>query len=315
MFLSIASILAGLVLLYAGAEGLVRGSSSLALRIGITRLVVGLTVVALGTSSPELVVSIKAALEGGADIAVGNVVGSNIMNIALILGVAALIYPLKKTNDLIRVQIPVMIGVSVILLMMLTDGSLDRWEGSILVLGIICYTVFSILQAKTGGNRKTPDREEPYVPKARQNILRDVVLIVFGGLLLVWGGHLFVTGAVAVAQVVGMSQAVIGLTIVAVGTSLPELATSVVASFKKENDISVGNIVGSNIFNILAVLGIVSVISPLITETIRPFDLAVMLATAVLVFVLAVSGRRLNRWEGGLLVVMYVAYVSFRIVM
>ncbi|MBN2225443.1 MAG: calcium/sodium antiporter [Deltaproteobacteria bacterium] len=315
MFLSTGYIIAGLVLLYAGAEGLVRGSSSLALRMGITRLVVGLTVVALGTSSPELVVGIKAALEGGADIAVGNVVGSNIMNVALILGIAALIYPLKKTNDLIRVQIPVMIGVSVILLMMLADGSLDRWEGTLLVLGIICYTVFSIAQAKTSDNTKTLGGEEPYVPKGQRSLLRDVMFVLSGGLLLVWGGNLFVTGAVAVAHVLGMSQAVIGLTIVAIGTSLPELATSVVASFKKENDISVGNIVGSNIFNILAILGIVSLISPLITETIRPFDLAVMLATAVLVFVLAISGRRLNRWEGGILVIIYVAYVSFRVVM
>ncbi len=300
MLVSIAFLTIGLLLLYGGAEGLVRGSSSLALKMGITRLVVGLTVVALGTSSPELAVGIRAALDGNADIAVGNVIGSNIMNIALILGIASLIYPLRKTRDLVIIQIPIMILVSVLLLMMLMDGSVERWEGLLLVSGIVCYTVFSIARAKAQEKKKALGIDQPYIPRENPRVWRDVVFVFFGGALLIAGGYLFVTGAVTIAQMMGMSQAVIGLTIVAVGTSLPELTTSVVASIRKENDISIGNIIGSNIFNILAILGIVSLISPLETETIRISDLVAMIAVAVLAFLLALSSRRLHRVEGGI---------------
>lgn len=313
MTFSIAVLIVGLALLYGGAEGLVRGSSSLALRMGITRLVVGLTVVALGTSSPELVVSIRAALEGSGDIAVGNVIGSNIMNIALILGIASIIYPLRKTKDLVIIQIPIMILVSVVLLVMLTDGSVERWEGLLLLSGIVCYTVFSITRGKVQEMKKTLEIDQPYIPRENPRVWRDIAFVFFGGASLIVGGNLFVTGAVDIAQTMGMSQAVIGLTVVAVGTSLPELATSTVASIRKENDISVGNIVGSNIFNILAILGIVSLISPLAVENIQTLDLAAMIVVAALALILAVSSRRLHRLEGGILVLMYCAYVWYRI--
>lgn len=313
MLFSIATLIAGLALLYGGAEGLVRGSASLALRLGITRLVVGLTVVGFGTSSPELVVSIEAALEGNPDIAVGNVIGSNIMNIALILGVVSLIYPLRKTRDLVCIQIPIMIAASLLLFVILMDGTIERWEGVLLVAGIVCYTIFSIKHGKSEERRKICDHDEPYIPKEEPRVWVDIPFVVVGSMFLIGGGYLFVTGAVNIAHMMGMSQAAIGLTIVAVGTSLPELSTSVVASIRRENDISVGNIVGSNIFNILAILGIVSLISPLTIKTIQNFDLAVMIGVAVFALVLAVSDRRFHRWEGGVLVLIYVAYVFLRV--
>jgi cation:H+ antiporter len=313
MFLTIAYLVAGLLLLYGGAEGLVRGSSSLSLRMGVTRLVVGLTVVAFGTSSPELVVSVEAALKGSPDIAVGNVVGSNIMNIALILGIACMIYPIRKSGSLLFIQIPIMIAVSAALLLVLMDGKIQRWEGLLLLSGIVCYTAFSIAHAKSIKRKRARDGDAPYVPEAKRKLWLDSAYIGIGGASLVAGGILLIRGAVSIASAIGISQAVIGLTVAAVGTSLPELATSVVASVRGESDISMGNIVGSNIFNILAILGIASLISPLVIENIRIVDLAAMLGAAVLAFVVAASNSRFHRWEGGILVGLYLAYIFYRV--
>jgi len=306
------TILVGLALLSIGAEALVRGSAALALRLGITPLVVGLTVVAFGTSSPELVVSVKASLDDNGAIALGNVVGSNICNIALILGVAALIKPVRIEAQVIRREIPILIFASILLWAMLAGGELQRWMGLLLTVGLVAYIAFSYGGARAEKNEAVRDEfaEALPAPEARRAWV-DVLFVLVGLAMLLFGANLFVDGAVAVAERFGVSQAVIGLTIVAVGTSLPELATSIVAAFKGEGDIAVGNAVGSSIFNILCILGVAALIRPMATTGISMVDLAVMTACAVLVMPMMRSGFCLNRWEGIFLLAVYVGYLYY----
>lgn len=310
MTLNLVLLLVGIFLLYAGAEGLVRGSVALAQRLKLTPLVIGLTVVAFGTSTPEMVVSVGAALSGSASIAAGNVVGSNIANIALILGLSAAIFPLAVNLRIIRIDIPIMVLISVALAVLLLDESLGRVEGAVLAAGLIAYTVFSLW----AGRKETAQAQhmfEETIPKETKSVGVSTAFVVGGLILLVLGARSLVTGAVAIAETLGMSEAVIGLTIVAVGTSLPELATSVLAAFKKEGDIAVGNIVGSNIFNILGILGVASLTKPLENTGMSVVDLGLMIVLAVLLLPLARSGWRVNRWEGGALLAAYVAYVVY----
>jgi len=306
------TILVGLALLSIGAEALVRGSAALALRLGITPLVVGLTVVAFGTSSPELVVSVKASLDDNGAIALGNVVGSNICNIALILGVAALIKPVRIEAQVIRREIPILIFASILLWAMLAGGELQRWMGLLLTVGLVAYIAFSYGGARAEKNEAVRDEfaEALPAPEARRAWV-DVLFVLVGLAMLLLGANLFVDGAVAVAERFGVSQAIIGLTIVAVGTSLPELATSIVAAFKGEGDIAVGNAVGSSIFNILCILGVAALIRPMATTGISMVDLAVMTACAVLVMPMMRSGFCLNRWEGIFLLAVYVGYLYY----
>ena len=306
------AILVGLALLSIGAEALVRGSAALALRLGITPLVVGLTVVAFGTSSPELVVSVKASLDDNGAIALGNVVGSNICNIALILGVSALIKPVRIEAQVIRREIPILIFASVLLWAMLAGGELQRWMGLLLTAGLVAYVAFSYIGARAEKNEAVREEfaEALPAPEARRPWV-DVLFVLVGLAMLLFGANLFVDGAVAVAERFGVSQAVIGLTIVAVGTSLPELATSIVAAFKGEGDIAVGNAVGSSIFNILCILGVASLIRPLPTTGISMIDLGVMTACALLVMPMMRSGFCLNRWEGIFLLAVYVGYLYY----
>ncbi len=300
-------LIAGLVLLYAGAELLVRGSAALALRLGLTPLVVGLTVVAFGTSSPELVVSVKAALDGRSAISLGNVVGSNIVNIALVLGLSALIRPLQVNAQVVRLQLPVMIIVSVVAWLFLADGYLSRFEGFFFVLGIIAYTGASIRLA-----HKEAGVHPVHIAQAsKQKLRRAVAGVITGLVLLLFGAAFLVHGAVSFASMLGVSEAVIGLTLVAAGTSLPELATSVIATIKREGDISIGNVVGSNIFNILAILGIAALVTPLAVEGIRPGDFMVMIGVSLLTLPLMRSGFVLNRWEGLLLLICYCGYLYY----
>lgn len=314
MLISLLLIVGGLALLYFGAEGLVRGSAALALRLGLTPLVVGLTVVAFGTSSPELVVSLGAALGGSSDIALGNVIGSNISNVALILGLTVLVRPAPVQAQLLRLDVPVMIGCSALLFVLLLDGGIDRLEGAVLALGAVGYTAFNLWYA-----RRKPDvvgrmlGEEPAeaLPQPRGSAWRDVAFVLVGLGLLVVGARLLVEGAVAVAERFGLSEAFIGLTIVAIGTSLPELATSIVAALKGEGDLAIGNVVGSNVFNILGILGFSSLVHPLQGSGIGPVDLGVMLVLAVGVLVLMRSGYRLVRWEGALLLLGYAGYIYY----
>jgi cation:H+ antiporter len=302
-------MLGGLVLLAGGAEGLVRGSSALALRFGVTPLVVGLTVVAFGTGSPELFVSVEAAARGEGGIALGNVVGSNISNVALILGLSALARPMKVRSELIRREVPLMIAVTLLLCLLLYDGALSRVEGVILAAGSVAYTAFAYVSARRDRSKAVAEEFEEALEQPKRAAWLDAAFVVAGFALLLVGARLLLAGATVVAAQFGISQVVIGLTIVAIGTSLPELATSVVASMRGEADVAFGNVIGSNILNILLILGVAAMIRPIETQGLRPLDLGVLVASAVLVLPLMWRGWVLNRWEGALLLVGYVAYL------
>ena len=303
------SILGGLVLLIGGAEGLVRGSSALARRLGVPPLVIGLTIVAFGTSTPELVVSLGAALDVMGGLAVGNVVGSNIFNIAFILGLSATIRPLKVELRVVRFGMPVLLAASFLLLFVLWNGGISRPEGAILALGLVLYS-----WAAVGAEKRTPARDgggEPLegLPGTPGKIAPSLTFIAAGLIALVLGSHLFVEGAVALARVWGVSEAVIGLTLVAAGTSLPELATSVVAAARGETDIAIGNVVGSNIFNILGILGLAGVVSPLTSSGIGPNDKLAMIVTALVLLPFLRTGFTLTRAEGLVLIGLYGGYL------
>ncbi len=291
------------VLLFIGAELLVRGGAGLALRLGLTSLVVGLTVVAYGTSSPELLVSVKAAMAGQPGIAVGNVIGSNIFNIAVILGLAALIKPIAVHATALRRDAPVMVGVTLMGITVLWNGRIDRWEGALLLVASVAYTWWVVRHA-----RQAPlATEEDFKPMK----LWHALLYVAAGLgVLVLGSQLLVENAVFMARSWGISEAVIGLTIIAAGTSMPELATSVVGAIRGQSDIAMGNVIGSNIFNILFVLGLASVIHPIEAAGIKPIDQGAMLVFAVVLLPFMWTGRRLGRIEGLLLLAGYGVYLA-----
>lgn len=302
----------GLVLLVAGAELLVRGASRLAASLGIAPLVIGLTIVAFGTSAPEMAVSLQSALAGQGDIAFGNVIGSNIFNVLFILGLSALIAPLVVHVHLVRVDVPVMIGLSLLCLALSLDLRITRLEGLLLFAGIVAYT-FWLFRA----SRKEPDAATaaPVYP-AGGSRFADAGRIVVGLALLVLGSRWLVAGAVAIAQSFGMSELVIGLTVVAAGTSLPEVATSVLASVKGERDIAVGNVVGSNIFNILAVLGATALVAPAgvpVATAARDFDAPVMVVVAVACLPIFFTGYVISRWEGFIFLGYYAAYTTYLI--
>jgi cation:H+ antiporter len=301
----------GLVLLYFGAEGLVRGSSSLALRLGVGPLLVGLTVVAFGTSTPELVVSLKAAYLGQGDISVGNVVGSNICNIGLILGFCALIIPIKVASQIVRVDTPIMIGVTALAMALLYDGALTRVEGIILFILLLVYVLFSIRLARKQVSDPLAGEFSEEIKISKWGTWEDIAFIVGGLVMLVFGARFLVEAAIDIAKAFGLSEAVIGLTIVAVGTSLPEFATSLVAALKKEADIAVGNIVGSNIFNILGILGISSAVTPLSSAGITAIDLGVMMLFALVLWIFSRTGHLLTRFEGFLMLAGYAGYVAW----
>jgi cation:H+ antiporter len=298
------SIVTGILLLYIGAESLVRGSSRLAAHFGIPPLIIGLTIVAFGTSAPELTVSISAALKGANDVAIGNVVGSNIFNIAVILGITALIRPPSVHLDLIRREIPFMIFVSMLGFGLVFYGHVTRIAGIALFLGLCGYTFFSIRAAKGQPDGEQSDRSVEPSP-----VWLCGVLIIAGLAVLVLGSNLFVAGSVAIARDFGVSEAIIGLTIVAAGTSLPELATSLVAAIKKESDVAIGNIVGSNIFNILCILGLTSSIMPMEVGGIGMKDAAFMFGLSILLLPFAFSQRSISRVEGFVFLSIYGIYL------
>jgi cation:H+ antiporter len=311
MTLAIIYLLAGLVLLYYGAEALVRGSSSLALRLGLSPLVVGLTVVAFGTSTPELMVSLKAALAGQADISVGNVVGSNICNIGLILGICALVTPIATTSQIVRIDIPIMLAITAITIFLLADGTIGLPEGIFLTTLLVAYIVFSIGLARRQPADSLGTEFGEEVKISKRGLAIDLLMVAGGLVLLVFGARFLVDGAVIIARTFGWTEALIGLTVIAVGTSLPELATSLVAAIKKEADIAVGNIVGSNIFNLLGILGITAIVHPLAATGIGRIDYAVMAVFALVLWPMAYHQKRITRLEGAILLAGYVAYVSW----
>ncbi|MGL5668661.1 MAG: calcium/sodium antiporter [Shewanella sp.] len=300
------SIIGGFIILTLGAEALVRGASSIALRLGITPLVIGLTIVAFGTSAPELAVSVKSALAGNSGIALGNVIGSNIANIGLILAITALIRPIQVQSQMVRRDIPLMILASMLFWGLLLDGELSLIDGVILLSLLVGYLVFSYFSAKN-----TTDADGEIIEEGPKNPLLSVAFIIVGIGMLVGGGILFVNGAVDLAKVFGVSEVIIGLTIVAIGTSMPELVTSVLAALKGESDIAIGNIVGSNIFNILGILGVTAVVYPVSGLGFQPLDFIVMLALAVVILPFAWSGLRIGRREGATLLIAYLGYMVY----
>jgi cation:H+ antiporter len=310
MTLDVLILLAGLVVLVAGAEALVRGSSRLAAALGVTPLVIGLTLVAYGTSAPEMAVSARAALSDRSTIALGNVIGSNIFNLLAILGLSALVKPLVVHRTLVRRDVPVMIAVSAATYLMALDGRMSRVDGLILVLGAVAYTWSTVRTA-----RRHPEDAPPVaLPDAtgRGFAARQVLLALAGLALLVLGSRWLVDGATAIARALSVSELVIGLTIVAAGTSLPELATSVLATMRGQRDIAVGNVVGSNIFNLVGILGVAALLAPGGLEVPRSslrFDLPLAVAAAFACLPVFISGLQISRIEGLLFFASYVGYL------
>lgn len=308
----LAFIALALVMLFVGAESLVRGSASLALRAGLSRLMVGLTIVAFGTSSPELVVSLEAALSGQGDIAVGNAIGSNSFNIGVILGVAALVCPIPVHRQIIKIDAPIALSVALLLPLFLRDQTIGRVEGTLLAAGIIAYTWLNAVRARKETETDALSGDDVTLPAVSGHWGKDIAFIVGGLGVLVLGSHLLVEHSVALASQFGVSEAVIGLTIVAAGTSMPELATSLIAAVRKQPDIAVGNVVGSNVFNILGILGLSSVVSPLHAPGVSTLDVVTMIVFTVLLIPLLYTGRLLHRLEGFVLLGSYCLYVVTR---
>jgi cation:H+ antiporter len=312
---------AGLLALVAGANALVRGASRLALSFGISPLVVGLTIVAFGTSAPEMAVSTGAVLNGQTDIAIGNVVGSNIFNVLFILGASALIAPLVVHVQLIRQEVPIMLGAALLLLAMGLDGNISFVEGGLLLALMVAYTVFLVVQSRKESAANTGEYEAELQPAEASDwdakLPAQLGLIVVGLVLLVLGSDWLVSASVVFAKALGVSDLVIGLTIVAAGTSMPEVATSLTAAFKGERDIAVGNVVGSNTFNILGCIGLSGLAAggaglPL-APSLLSFDIWVMLAALFACLPVFLSGREISRWEGGVFLGYYAAYVAYLI--
>ncbi len=303
----------GLVLLLAGGEALVRGAAGLAVSFGISPLLVGLTVVAFGTSSPELAVAIGGALSGEPDLVVGNVVGSNIYNVLLVLGVAAVIGPLVVGRELVRRDVPLMVIASGAVIVFSLDGSVGRVDGVILIAALIAWLAWTLAASRAGTDAASREAAEEIRAAAGLSRGRQLFLIVIGLVLLVVGARWLVDGAVAVATAIGLSPLVIGLTVVALGTSLPEITTSVIASIRGERDLAVGNVVGSNVFNLLAVLGITAVIAgdvPVAPGALT-FDMPVMLAVAIACLPIFFTGYRIGRAEGVLFLGYAVGYTAY----
>ena len=313
------SLVAGLVLLVIGAEFLVRGASQVAAILQIPPLIIGLTIVAYGTSAPEMSVSIMSAFsDQGADIAIGNVVGSNICNILLVLGLSSVVAPLIVTKQIIRSDVPIMIGVSLLLFIFALDGQISRVDSIILFIGGVVYTLSLIYQSsKQNDELDEFTAEYSFSGEITPVVwLKNIVFIIGGSILLILGSRWLVNSAVTIAEYFQVSNLLIGLTIIALGTSLPELATSVVASLRGERDIAVGNVLGSNIFNILAVLGIAGMVAPdgiSVSPAVINFSAPVAIAVAFACFPIFYSGKRIDRWEGLLFLFYYLAYNGYLI--
>ena len=304
MIFDILFIILGVALVLFGADKLTEGAAALARRMNVPEIIIGLTIVAAGTSAPELFVSLVSALNGTPDLAVGNVVGSNTMNCMLIVGCAAMVAPMTISPSTVKKDIPFSIVASVLLILIAYDALLGRVDGIILLLGFAVFMTYTLMQAKAGSSETV---------KETSPIWKNILFIVFGLAGLVIGSNLFVDSASDVALSLGISEGVVGLTIVAGGTSLPELATSVVAARKGQSAIAIGNVIGSNVFNILFILGLTATISPLEIEGITTIDLAVMLLSVVLIWLFSRTRYTVERWEGALLLGLYLVYVGWLI--
>ncbi|MCI8773849.1 MAG: calcium/sodium antiporter [Lachnospiraceae bacterium] len=300
----------GFVMLVKGADWFVEGASKVAEKFGIPQLVIGLTIVAIGTSLPEAAVSTSAALKGSAEITIGNVVGSNILNILLILGITSVISPLAVQKSTIKYELPMVIGATVLLAALgLFDGTIGRIDGVILLAGMVLYLLYLLRMARKG--QAVAEEQEKEQADKSDGMFKLILLILIGGVMIVWGSDITVDAATELARIFGMSERLIGLTIVAFGTSLPELVTSATAAIKGKADIAVGNIVGSNLFNILFVVGIAATITPVIYQSAFLVDTIVCVATAVLLWVCVLRKQKLERHGGAILLACYVGYFFY----
>ena len=304
MIFDVVLIIAGVAMVLYGADRLTEGASALARRMNVSEIIIGLTIVAAGTSAPELFVSLVSALKGTPDMAIGNVVGSNTMNAMLIVGCAAVVAPMSLSRNTVRKDIPFAVVASVLLPLLAIDAAIGRIDGIILLAGFAAFMYYTLSQAKAG---ETAPSDETKM----QNPWLSVFFVVLGLALLVIGSNIFVDSASRVAYALGLSEAVVGLTIVAGGTSLPELATSVVAARKGQSAIAIGNVIGSNVFNILMILGLTATISPMQIQGITHIDLLMMLGSIVMVWLFSRTKYTVERWEGALLAVIYIAYVCW----
>ena len=304
MIFDVVLIIAGVAMVLYGADRLTEGASALARRMNVSEIIIGLTIVAAGTSAPELFVSLVSALKGTPDMAIGNVVGSNTMNAMLIVGCAAVVAPMSISRNTVRKDIPFAVAASVLLPLLAIDAAIGRIDGMILLAGFAAFMYYTLSQAKAG---ETAPSDETKM----QNPWLSVFFVVLGLALLVIGSNIFVDSASRVAYALGLSEAVVGLTIVAGGTSLPELATSVVAARKGQSAIAIGNVIGSNVFNILMILGLTATISPMQIQGITHIDLLMMLGSIVMVWLFSRTKYTVERWEGALLAVIYIAYVCW----
>ncbi|MDP0494603.1 MAG: calcium/sodium antiporter [Verrucomicrobiota bacterium JB024] len=309
MVIPVLLLCVSLMLLFVGAEGLVRGSSALAARVGVSPLVIGLTVVAFGTSAPELVVSLQASLKGQGDIALGNVLGSNSFNIGIILGLTALICPIRVHLQVIKFDAPIALGAALLLPLILQGGTVSRFESALLVAALVAYILLNLWKARQEPRPADNDLllDTANIPRHHWGV--DLALILAGLGLLIAGSDLLVRNAVSIARHLGVSEAVIGLTIIAAGTSMPELSTSVIAALRKQPDIAIGNVVGSNIFNILGILGVSGLVAPIHATGIQPLDTLMVIVFTVLLLPLLYTGRRLIRLEGLVLLAVYGLYL------
>ncbi len=307
-------LLVSLVILYYGAEGLVSGASSLAKRVGVSPLIIGLTIVSIGTSMPELVVSAKAAMIGQSALSIGNVLGSNMINIGVILGLSAMIYPIAVNRQLLNLDVPFMVFSSVLFLLLFLDSKISRVEAGLLILLFISYISYLIITS-TKGHKNKPEQKSLNTDeiKMSKHWSIDLLFIVVGLLALVYGSDLLVVNSIIIAERLGMSEAMIGLTIVAIGTSMPELATSVVAAIKKRSDIAIGNVIGSNIFNILLVLGVAGLIHPISTPEINYMDSLFVVALGLVLWLFMKLGTRIRRWQGTTFIFIYVLYFIIKL--
>ena len=316
--ITILGLAGGLALLIIGAEALVKGASKIASALGISSVVIGLTVVAFGTSSPELAVCLQSVFKGQPDIALGNAVGSNILNILFILGIASMITPLVVAPQLIKLDVPLMIFVSFLLFLFGLNGSIGLFEGVILFVGLTVYLTYLITHSRKESKKFRELRKSEIDNKQRgiKDWLINIGLVVAGLIMLVIGSDLLLDAAITIARAFGVSELIIGLTIIAAGTSLPEVFTSVVASLRGEKDIAVGNLVGSNIFNIMAIIGLTSIFSPngiRVSPDALNFDIPIMIGVAIICFPIFYTGNIVSRWEGALLFFYYLVYTAFLI--
>ena len=317
MTTTILLFIAGLIILIFGADLLLRGATRLAAALGISPLAIGLTIVALGTASPEIAVSLQASINGQADLTLGNVLGSNIFNILFLLGMTAMVAPIVIAEQLIRMDAPIMLAVSILVLALALDGNIGIFDSLVLLSGLIGYTIFALRQSRAESKKVQNEYAEEFAekqPRTTKNMAANILFIVAGLGLLVVGSRWLVDAAVAIARALRVSELIIGLTIVAIGTSLPEVTTSVMAALKNESDIAVGNAVGSNIFNLLGVLGVGALLSPngiSVSARVLQFDFLVMIFVALVSLPIFYIDNRISRTEGVLLLSYYIIYTAY----